>query len=249
MRAMYCVPRTEEAITLMNTMKMCIFFMLLASIPAYAEQPILVLNDTNAPPYTTPKHDGYLDRIATEAFRRVGYKLHLVRLPSERGLMDANNAVIDGDLTRIKGLEKQYPGLVRIPEKIMDWKFSAFGKKGKRIDSWKTIAHLRVGLIRGWKIYESKLKEEDARSIVSTNDAQQLFSLLAMDRIDVALYERQLGLEIIKKGKLTNLEPKEPLLAERPMFIYLSKRHAELTPRLAAVLASLKKEGFYRPDY
>jgi len=245
---MYSFYTKNEIITIMAKKKLYLFFLLLTSTPVYAELPEVVLNDTNAPPYTTSKHDGYLDRIATEAFRRVGYKLRLVQLPSERGLMDANNAVIDGDLTRIEGLENQYPGLVRIPERIMNWKFAAFGKKGQRIDSWKDIVNKRVGLIRGWKIYESKLKEENARSIISTNDAQHLFSLLMLDRIDVALYERQLGLEIIKKEKLTDFEPKEPLLAKRHMYIYLNKRHAKLVPRLAAVLASMKKEGIYRPE-
>ena len=81
-----------------------------------AEPRVLVLNDINEPPYTNTERTGFLDIIATEAFRRAGLELRLVKLPAERALLLANNGIEDGDLTRIPGLETQYPNLIRVPQ-------------------------------------------------------------------------------------------------------------------------------------
>lgn len=212
-----------------------------------AEPRVLVLNDVNDPPLTTPERTGFLDVIATEAFRRVGFELRLVKLPAERALLLANDGVQDGDLTRIAGLEEQYPNLVRVPEKLIDWDFAAFSKDATIPADFAAIRRHSVGLIKGWKIYERNMA--DAERVTTVDDPEQLFRLLDRDRIEVALYARRMGLALIQKQGLKNIRPLEPLLARRAMYVYLNKRHAELVPKLTAALRALKREGFYRRVY
>ncbi len=93
----------------------------LAALPGAffaAERPVLVLNNTDGPPYSTPEGDGFIDLVGGEVFRRAGLALKTVKLPAERGLINANAGIEDGDLSRIAGLERDYPNLVRVPEKI-----------------------------------------------------------------------------------------------------------------------------------
>jgi polar amino acid transport system substrate-binding protein len=212
-----------------------------------ADRPVLVLNDTNEPPFTTADRDGFLDIIAGEAFRRAGVELRLVKLPAERGLINANAGIEDGDMVRIAGLEKQYPNLVRVPEKLVDWEFAAFSKNAEIPSNWNAIRQRSVGYIKGWKIYEQHLA--GAEHVITADDPEQLFRLLDLNRIDVALYERSFGMALTKQQGLRVARPLAPTLASREMFIYLHKRHVKLAPRLADALRAMKRDGFYRRVY
>jgi polar amino acid transport system substrate-binding protein len=217
------------------------------ALPLWAATPVLVLNDTNEPPYTTPARDGILDVIASEVFRRAGVELRLVKLPPERGLINANEGIEDGDLTRIAGLEKKYPNLVRVPEKLIDWEFTAFSKNGAIPADWPTLRRRSVGHIKGWKIYEQAL--EGAPHVTTVDDPEQLMRLLALGRIEVALYERWIGVALLRQQGIRDVHVLRPSLANREMFIYLHKRHAALVPRLTAALRSLRQEGIYQKVY
>lgn len=214
-----------------------------------AETPELVLNNVNDAPFTTPQGDGFLDRVAREAFARAGRRVRLVALPPERGLRNANEGIEDGDLTRIAGMEKNYPNLVRVPEKIMDWRFSAFARNPALTTTagWKGLLPYSVGIIKGWKIAETNLNK--ARQVVYVDNAEQLFRLLAKNRVDAVVYSREMGQLLLKQHMLQNVRLVEPPLDTREMFIYLHKKHAPLIPDLTRALRSLKADGSYERYY
>lgn len=217
----------------------------LHSVTSLAAEPqTLILSDTYATPYTTTAGDGFLDVVATEAFRRAGLKLTFIRLPPERALLNANAGIEDGVSARIAGLEKSYPNLVQVPEKVLDFHFVAFVHQAELSSAnWQTIAPLVVGHIRGWKIFEQNITPDTRVTVVDTEE--QLFNMLERNRIDIALYERWLGLGLTKKMGIKDVRVVEPPLAERPMFIYLHKRHADKVPRIADALRAIKAEGLY----
>lgn len=214
-----------------------------------ADTPELVLNNVNDAPFTTPQGDGFLDRVAREAFARVGRRVRLVVLPPERGLRNVNEGIEDGDLTRIAGMEKAYPNLVPVPEKIIDWRFSAFARDPALTTTagWNSLLPYSVGIIRGWKIAETNLAK--ARKIVYVDNAEQLFRLLANNRVNAVVYSREMGQLLLKQRGLKNIRLVEPPLEAREMFIYLHKKHAPLIPGLARALRSLKADGSYERYY
>lgn len=206
-------------------------------------QPVLVLNDTNAPPYTNETRTGFIDVVAAEAFRRAGLGLELVRLPAERALRLANAGRIDGEVVRVAGLEAQYPNLVRVPEPIADVGFAAFSRNPRLRADFEALKARSVGLIRGWKIYERAMA--GGEQVTTAGDPQQLFRLLALGRIEVALYERTMGVALAQSLALEDVHRLEPLLAERDVFSYLHRRHAAHVPALADALRAMKRDGFY----
>lgn len=209
-----------------------------------ANQATLTLNDAFDAPLTTQAGDGFLDTIVGEAFRRAGLHLKLVRLPAERGLINANAGIEDGDLSRIAGLENIYPNLLRVPEKTLDMHFVAFARAAKPVQaSWEAFETLAVGHIKGWKIFEQNLLP--ATHVTTTDTAEQLFSILEKNRIDVALYDRWQGYALAKRMQISGIHVVEPPLAEREMFIYLHRRHAAKIPAIAAALRAIKAEGMY----
>ena len=216
--------------------------LLMASL-ARAEVPVLVLNDPNAAPLTTVDGQGFLDAVAGEAFRRAGVELKLVRLPAERGLLNANAGIEDGDLSRIAGLEAQYPNLVRVPEKLLDIEFTAFSKNPALPGRLEVLRTHPAGYIKGWKIFEKLFA--GAPNVVTAGDPEQMFRQLELDRIDVALYAHWQGLSLIRHQGLKGVHALEPPLAKRELFIYLHNRHAALVPKLAEALREIKAEGLY----
>ena len=212
---------------------------------ATAAREVLVLNNATAPPHTNDDGTGFLDRVAGEAFRRIGVELKLVRLPAERGLRNADAGIEDGEVVRVGGLEKEYPNLLRVPEKIIDMDFVAFARgPAIQIDGWKALRPYRVGIIKGWKIYEDNL-----RGIVeptAVDNAEQLFNLLERDRVDVVLYSRWMGTALVRARQLRDVEALMPPLASVAMYTYLHKKHSALVPKLAAALRAIKADGTYQ---
>ncbi|TAK72668.1 MAG: transporter substrate-binding domain-containing protein [Betaproteobacteria bacterium] len=212
-----------------------------------AEPRVLVLNEANAPPYTNPDRTGFFDVVATEAFRRAHLELRLQKLPAERALLLSNSGISAGELNRLAGVEAQYPNLVRVPEKLGDWYFAAFSKDASvpgRIDA---IRGRTVGLIRGWKIYELALA--GAKDVIAVDDPEQLFRMLQLGRIDVALYERSMGLALIKERGIQGVLVIEPALFVRETFIYLHRSYAGELPALTAALRAMKGDGSYQRAY
>lgn len=205
----------------------------------------LVLNTGVRAPYTQPDRSGFLDRLVLELFRRVGVKAEVqVYEASERAMQNANGGIDDGMAMRIKGLEAQYPNLIRVPEKVIDNDFVAYSRKHRfPTRNWETMAPYHVAHIIGWKVFENSLGQR--RDITRVRNVEQLFELLRMDRADVILYERWQGLwwarEMALEARLL-----EPPLASQEMFIYLHRKHEPLVGKVAAALAAMKKDGSYQ---
>jgi len=110
----------------------------------------IILNTTGNTPLNNKQMSGFMDLIAAEAFKRIGITLQTVLLPAERGLLNANNHNIDGEMSRIAGLQKTYINLMQVPEIIMDWEFVAIGKSKLNTQAgWKSLAGKQVAFING----------------------------------------------------------------------------------------------------
>jgi polar amino acid transport system substrate-binding protein len=221
-----------------------LFLLAIKPLPTWAMEEI-VLNTGVRQPYTMENGGGFLDRLVAEIFRRAGVKARVtVYEASERALINANSGIDDGIALRIKGIEAQYPNLVRVTEKIIDNDFVAYSFNEKRqIKDWSSLQSYQVAYIAGWKVFERNLPESVHTTRVK--DEQQLFSLLKMDRTDVILYERWQGLWQIRESGLP-AHVHEPALASTEMFMYVHSKHAALVPKLTQALQDMKRDGTYQ---
>jgi polar amino acid transport system substrate-binding protein len=192
---------------------------------------------------SNPDQTGMLDRILKEAFHRLGYNAEIVFSPTEKSLPNVNAGLLDGEINRIEGMERTYPNLVRVPESNMTMNFVAFSKRPHVIDGWESIRHLRIGIVKGWKILEENTHGFPGITFVPTET--ELFNMLDKDRIDVALYAKLTGYEQIMLRGFTDIHHLEPPLASRDMFLYLHKKHGSLVGELADVLKEMKQDGTY----
>ena len=212
-----------------------------------AEPRVLVLNEANASPYSNPERTGFFGVVAIEAFRRAGVELRLVTVPAERALMLSNSGASDGELNRLASVAALYPNLIRVPEKLGEWHFAGFSKDGSIPGNFDAFRGRSVGYIRGWKIYERAIA--GAKNVITVDEPEQLFRLLQLDRIEVALYERLMGLAHIKERGINDIQVLEPSLFKHETFIHLHKSHTEHVPVLAAALRAMKQDGTYQRAY
>lgn len=213
--------------------------------PAQAADKIVLSSGVLAP-YTTPDRKGFLDQLVAAIFREIGMPAELLIYPTatERGMLNANEGIDDGLAMRVAGLEKQYPNLIRVPEEIAVNDFVAISAK-HRFDTpnWDALKPYVVTYIIGWKVFEQNVPK--GKELTLVRDAEQLFTLLAKDRADVALYERWQGLAQTRAMGI-RVQVMEPPLVRTKMYMYLHKKHAALVPRVAQALAKLKQNGTYQ---
>jgi len=242
---MFFLHGTKPQIHTRRILNQIALFVLVCTLQSviYAQQ-TLVLSAVGQPPLNTESHDGFMDEVTREAINRIGYQLEITMLPAERSLRSSNEGLIDGEMSRVEGMEKLYPNLVRVPEKIMDWEFCVFSKKPITIkDGWSSLSDKNVAFITGWKILEKNVPR--AAVITKTRNAVQLFTLLKVNRADYVIYERWGGHRILKTLQINDVKSRRPFLASKEMYIYLHKKNQALVPRLSQAIASMKKDGSY----
>ncbi|MDC8759901.1 substrate-binding periplasmic protein [Janthinobacterium fluminis] len=224
-------------------MKTLLFLLsvLLAAAPARSAPP-LVLNSAFTAPITAPAGDGLLDLLYAELFRRVGVAVEIQSASAERGLLNANSGIDDGDVSRVFGIEQAYPNLVRVPEPVLYYQMVAFSRKAPfAVAGTASLRPYDVGILTGWKILERTIV--GSRSLLKLETGRQLFAMLDLGRIDVAVIEKFEGLHFIKSMDLQGIAMMQPALVEGDWFLYLHKRHAALAPRLAEALRAMKRDG------
>ena len=212
-------------------------------LPAHGEA--LRLNSGVGAPYFQNDKKGFLDLLFPEVFRRIGVEAVAVRYDAaERAMINANNGVDDGVALRIRGLEKIYPNLVRIDEKIVDNDFVAYAT---RVDiattGFNALKNYQVAHINGWKIFEAGIVP--GTQVTKVQDADQLFRLLTSDRTDLILFERWQGNHLLREHGIKAQVLRPPLVTTE-MFMYLHSKHAHLAEPAARALRAMKADGSYQ---
>ena len=224
---------------------LALFLVSILLLPVVAHAQRLHLVTVALPPLApSAGHPGFADEVAREAFRRIGIDIDVSVLPGDRALMNVNTGLDDGDLLRTPAVEKDYPNLVRVPEKIMDFDFVGYSKNPTlRVNGLAGLKPYVVGYAAGWKIYEQKVR--DYRELTSAPSLKELFLLLKNGRAEVVLADRWQGLWAARDAGV-QAHIIEPPFAKSPMYIYLNKQHAALAPKLSDALILMKADGTYQ---
>lgn len=210
-----------------------------------ADPKVYTLNSSYSPPHSTEDQTGYLDLILKEAFRRAGLKAEIQMMPAERCLQDANAGVSDGDIGRIRRVDDHYPSLVLVDEPIIESRdFVAFSiHKDFRTEDWSSLKPYHVGIMRGWKIFESNVV--GTQSLIKMDSTRSLFKLLMNDRADVVLNARIDGLYTVRQLGIENIRIMEPPLASLALYLFLHKKNSAIIPKIETALKAMKSDGAF----
>jgi polar amino acid transport system substrate-binding protein len=186
-------------------------------------------------------HDLF-DHILSEAYARLGYEIELQGYPAERALLMANDGLVDGEAGRVSVVEQSYSNLIRVPTPlyinriaILTTDTEVDPKKG-----WGQFQNCRACIRNGYKFLESRVKGKH-RHMVSSYE--KMLELLRNKRVDVGLAEFFDILPVLNKVGMGGVRMLCEPMASNPMFHYLNKRHADLVPKIDAVLRDMTAEG------
>ena len=209
------------------------------ALPLFAQQTLTLASFGDpADPAMAP-----IANWATEAFKDAGYDLVLQFKPGERALRDANDGVDDGDISRVAGIDKEYPNLIRVPEPLIVVSQVAYAKKEIRAESLDDLARLKVSVevLVGNKIMDSMVKPKiDSLLYHQAPDLAQAFSALSSGRVDVFIVSDIQARSWLKLPEYASIRPLF-VLSTVTDYTYLNKKWADIVPVIAASYKKLKK--------
>lgn len=187
-----------------------------------------------------PKDDPVLaiiSPVVVEAYRRIGHDVVIEYMPGERAIVSANNGTFMADMYRVQGIEAKYPNLIKVPVPLYRVRFVAFTKQEPfQVDGWSSLAGKRVGYYRGIKAIEMNVGGLST-DVAATQTL--LYQKLLWGRVDVVVDERVTGRYTIEKMGLTGVHELKPDLDSMLTYHYVNKSHADLVPKLTAVLKDM----------
>lgn len=196
-------------------------------------------------PFSNSQNSGFEDRLLQELFSRLNQQVHIKFVPAERAMINLNDGLDDGCLSRINGLQSLYPNIRQIDEVSLVRDFMVFSRDPTfKPEGWNSLAPYHVGIITGWKILERNVTS--AKSITKVKNGELLFNLLDLGRAEVVIYNRWGGLYIVRELGLEAIHPLEPPLTSVDHYFYLNKKHENLLEPAARALADMKQDGTYQ---
>jgi hypothetical protein len=219
---------------------------------------------SQAPPAATPRAfimtaDGepttygsrWVTKIYGEAFKRLGIPFRLENYTLARRAVMVEEGTADGETSRIYSYGDNKPYLVRVEESLIDFGFSFYTANPKvRVERFEDLraTNYLVEFRRGILLCENTVRQYVPAERISdvTTQEQGLKKLLA-GRTDLYC-----DIDVYVLQELQSPELKDSAKKVRrvigigksvPTYPFLNKRHADLAPRLAAVLKQMKAEG------
>ena len=176
-------------------------------------------------------------KVLLSAYQKLNITVQFVYLPAERALISSNKGVIDGEDSRIAGLEKTYHNLIPINIPIEKVNLFAYSKnKSIIIKDWYSLKPYRIAYLRGVKVIEKNLIGFNSQTVT---DIKQAFMMLEHNRVDIVISD-EFQAEHITDSSINKLIP--PIYSF-PVFHYLNKKNRDLVPKLEAVLIQMQKNG------
>lgn len=181
--------------------------------------------------------------IMTEAYKRIGVAMKIAPQPAERSLRSSNYGASDGELFRIKQIDKEFDNLLRLPVAIAKIQMVAFSKAHStiKIDGWESLSNYMVSYHRGVKIVEYNLI--DPEKLIPSNSVKNALLMLSANRTEVAIDARLNMLKIIQDLKLKDIVEHTPPVETIYGYHYLHKNKRHLLSPLITELKDMETSG------
>jgi len=181
------------------------------------------------------------ERVVSEAYKRLGIQVKIEKSPTKRALTELNHGKLDGAVSRVKGLEKSYSNLIRVPIVVSTFEAVVFSKNDTLpITGWDSLKPYNIGIKRGMKFAEMGTK---GMKTYPVDKSSQLFQMLNLGRVDLIVISRAAGLLALKQTQLQDIHMLALPVARIKLYHYLHKKNAAIVPRITKALQDMENEG------
>jgi polar amino acid transport system substrate-binding protein len=178
------------------------------------------------------------EKVLEQVYKRLHIEMSIVYFPAARTLWLANNGTVDGEVARLAGLEKTYPNLLMVKTPITVISPSVYTKKETyfTVQGWQSLKPYRVAYLRGVKFIERNLNglSIEGEGVATT---EQAFIMLEHNRVDVVISDANQTANLLPK--YPDIKMLSPAVDSFPAYHYLNKKHADLVPKVEAVLQQM----------
>jgi hypothetical protein len=181
--------------------------------------------------------------VLIEAYKKIGYDIEIRRLPNARALMSSNLGKVDGEVSRIKGINKKFTNLIRVPIAINFLEGYAFSKNPSlEITNWESLRKYKLVCVRGVKFVEANLSKHNIDCHEVTLFTQAV-KLLQIDRFEAAVFPKINGICAIREAKVEDIKPVGNPLIKTKLYHYLHKKNSHRVNKIQMVLEEMEKSG------
>jgi len=183
--------------------------------------------------------------IMTQAYQRLGYRMKVVEQSTQRSLIDAGQGVYDGNLFRIRGIDRAYPDLIMVdvPCCKLDVYLYVPPKKRFTVTGWESIP-------RGYtmvapfavKYIDMNIKAHGIPTFFVKTPEETLGFLLS-GKADFTLSTRALDSPIFARGLDKKLIRLTPAVERIQLFHYLHNKNAGLVKQVGDTLRAMHRDG------
>ncbi|MDH5355692.1 MAG: transporter substrate-binding domain-containing protein [Gammaproteobacteria bacterium] len=217
---------------------------ILIAQPLAAADKLLLTTGLNPPLVAGNNTEGFVESLARTAFGRLGHEIEVKVVPSKLALMQSNSGKTDGQLLRIRGINKTYKNLVMIPEAMMQTEFVAYSRKPiGELEKWQDLSQYEVSYVNGWRIFERNIT--DGPGVRKADDPAVLFKMLKENRTEIVLYEKWQGLLSAKEAGIEDIVINKLPVDKIEQFMWLHNSLEHLVKPAAAALKMMKQDGTY----
>ncbi len=180
--------------------------------------------------------------VLERAYKKIKVPVAFVPYPSRRLLRLLVEGEIDGNLQRIGAVAAEQPGLVQVETPVNTVTVRIYAPAAQaQVRTWQDLSGLRTVYMRGVLVIERNLPATAQR--VEVGSEAELYRLVARGLADVAVAAEPAQSVANYYAKAAKLSRQDTVLEEMPLYHYLHGRHAELAPRLNAVLRAMQASG------
>ena len=191
----------------------------------------------------------WLALIYTDAFQQLGIELDIRNFPAARAAAEAAAGNVDGELARSYEYETTQTVLVRVPEPTFFARTIAFARRPdiQLAPGWESLrgTPYRVEYRLGYPVMAHKLAAVlPASQLSEVRNAETGLRKLMLGRSDLYVDFADIVDAMPERADFRDAGIRAVTLLERgPIHAYLNRKHADLAPRLAAILKKMRESG------
>ncbi|MDF1881622.1 transporter substrate-binding domain-containing protein [Sulfurimonas sp. MAG313] len=176
-------------------------------------------------------------------FEEAQIPLEIELLPIKRSLLNASSGITDGDAARILGVNEYFPSLYAVKPAIYEMNVIALSYKQFIPKDFSDLEKYNVGLVRGMKVLEVTMDKLHCKSLIKVDSHEQLIALLAKNRIDIALVDKEASFLLLNYYHKKGIFFRETTLMIESTYLHLHRKNISLIPKLNKAIHDLKKRG------
>lgn len=194
--------------------------------------------------FSTPKEAVFKAPIVqriTEAYQQLGIGVRIREFPAQRSIVEAGLGACDGELFRIKGIEKDFPDLIMVDVPCFEVQGFIYlpREKAFEVAGWESIpSGYTMAAPFGIKYIEKAIETHGLKAFFIKGTVNALDFLLS-GKADYTISTKELDGLLVHRNLQASLVRLTPPVERIPVFHYLHKQHADLVPRIRKVLMEM----------